>query len=112
MTLDQFISAIGNDQNLDFEDSMQVISDNYDFIATGFQNGELYNEAGQNEGSCKILAFAQIHNLSEQQTLACFGRFYQDVLSTPEGTDHGNIRNFIANGWQGVKFDQVALTAK
>jgi hypothetical protein len=27
------------------------------------------------------------------------------VLATPEGTSHGNIRGFMANGWAGVRLD-------
>ena len=112
MNLTTFVEKIGNDNTLDFEDTMAVIGETYDYQPTGFQNGELRNDAGQNEGSCKIFAFAQLNNLDEKQTLACFGRFYQDVLATPEGTDHGNIRNFMQHGWAGIKFDNPALTAR
>ena len=112
MTLNEFIEQIGQNSALDFEDTMSVISQHYDYTPSGFQNGELFNEAGQNEGSCKIFAFAALNELSEAQTLACFGRFYQDVLNTPEGSDHGNIRNFMSTGWQGIKFDSTALVVK
>ncbi|MAC47041.1 HopJ type III effector protein [Oceanospirillum beijerinckii] len=112
MTLNEFLTQIGENTQLDFEDTIAVISENYDYTPTAFQNGEVNNEAGQNEGSCKIFAFAQLNNLNEQQTLACFGRFYQDVLATPEGTDHGNIRNFMSSGWSGIRFEATALTAR
>ena len=112
MTLNEFLTQIGENTQLDFEDTIAVISGNYDYTPTAFQNGEVNNEAGQNEGSCKIFAFAQLNNLNEQQTLACFGRFYQDVLATPEGTDHGNIRNFMSSGWSGIRFEATALTAR
>ncbi|MBB1488550.1 HopJ type III effector protein [Oceanospirillum sediminis] len=112
MTLNEFIEQIGQNSSLDFEDTMSVISQYYDYTPSGFQNGELFNEAGQNEGSCKIFAFAALNKLSETQTLACFGRFYQDVLNTPEGSDHGNIRNFMSTGWQGIKFDCTVLATK
>ncbi|WP_051560008.1 HopJ type III effector protein [Marinobacterium jannaschii] len=111
-SLAAFLEGIGSDSTLDFEDCMQVISDHYVYSQTGFQNGDLRNEAGQNEGSCKIFAFAQLNNLNKDKTLACFGRFYQDVLNTPEGNDHGNIRNFINTGWDGIAFDSAALTAR
>ena len=69
------------------------------------------NEAGTNEGSCKIFAFAQLHHLSEQATLACFGQYYrEDVLQNPQGNDHGNIRNFIKQGWQGITFESDVLS--
>jgi len=112
MTLNEFLQQLGNNSALDFEDTMQVIADNYQFSATAFTNGEVRNEEGQNEGSCKIFAFAQLNNLDQEKTLLCFGRFYQDVLNTPEGNDHGNIRNFMQSGWDGIKFDGTALTAK
>nr|WP_200810647.1 HopJ type III effector protein [Oceanospirillum multiglobuliferum] len=110
--LNDFLSQIGTDAKLDFEDSIAVISANYDYSPAAFQNGSVQNAAGQNEGSCKIFAFAKLQQLSEAQTLACFGRFYQDVLNTPEGTDHANIRNFMQTGWQGVVFETMPLTAK
>ncbi|PIE25129.1 MAG: type III effector [Neptuniibacter caesariensis] len=111
MNLNDFLSRLDNSTDLDFEDTMQVIADNYSFTATAFSNGNLTNEAGQNEGSCKIFAFAQLNNLDEETTLKCFGRFYKDVLATPEGTDHGNIRNFMRTGWQGIKFASPPLRA-
>lgn len=110
MTLHDFLVQIGNNAALDFEDTMQVIADNYSYTATAFSNGEIQNEAGTNEGSCKIFAFAQLNNLDEEQTLQCFGRFYQDVLNTPEGEDHGNIRNFMKTGWKGITFSGTALS--
>jgi hypothetical protein len=95
-----------------FEQVMQVISDHYNYTPAQFQNGTLLNEESTNEGSCKIFYFAKLNELSEQQTLACFGRYYhEDVLQNPEGNDHGNIRNFIKTGWQGIKFKSVALHA-
>jgi hypothetical protein len=109
MTLNDFLGRIGNDSTLDFEDSIQVIADHYSYTPTAFQNGDVENAAGQNEGSCKIFAFAKLNNLNEAQTLACFGRFYQDVLNTPDGSDHGNIRAFMANGWSGIRFAGEAL---
>ncbi|WP_415888826.1 HopJ type III effector protein [Neptuniibacter sp. SY11_33] len=112
MTLNEFLQQLGNNKQLDFEDTIQVIADNYEFTPTAFTNGDVRNEVGQNEGSCKIFAFAQLNSLDQENTLRCFGRFYQDVLNTPEGDDHGNIRNFMQTGWQGISFDGSALTAK
>ena len=98
------------EQSVEFEQVMQAIKDNYNYQPTSFNNGELVNEAGTNEGSCKIFYFAQLNELSQQQTLACFGRYYRDdVLNNPTGDDHGNIRNFMKTGWQGIKFKAVAL---
>lgn len=100
-------------ENVEFEDVMEVIANNFDYTPTQFTNGDAVNEAGTNEGSCKIFAFAQLAELTPQQTLHCFGRFYrQDVLENPEGEDHGNIRNFMKFGWEQVSFAQAALVAK
>ncbi|TWX56246.1 HopJ type III effector protein [Colwellia hornerae] len=100
-----------NPQQIEFNDVMAVISANYLYQPCTFNNGDLINESGTNEGSCKIFAFAKLHGLSEQATLACFGQYYQkDVLLNPKGTDHANIRNFIKQGWQGINFAGSALS--
>lgn len=114
MTLDAFLKKL-NDQpeSIDFTDTMAVIEATYDFTPVAFTNGEVKNEAGQNSGSCKLFAFAKLNRLSKEQTLACFGAYYRDdVLKHPDGTDHQNIRNFMKYGWEGVKFENMPLTAK
>lgn len=112
ISLADFLVKIKQQQpTIEFEQVMQVIEDNYHYQPTLFTNGELVNEMGTNEGSCKIFYFAQLNKLSSQQTLACFGRYYrEDVLNNPEGNDHGNIRNFMQTGWQGIEFKSAALT--
>lgn len=112
--MEQFLALLASNPNeVMFEQTMQVIDEHFDFTPVSFVNGDTKNQAGQNNGSCKIFAFAQIKELDEQSTLACFGQYYrEDVLKNPEGTDHANIRNFIKYGWQCMKFDGVALTAK
>lgn len=101
-----------NSDEVSFDQVMQVVSDNYSYTPATFSNGDLLNEAGTNEGSCKIFYFAKLNNLTEQQTLACFGRYYhEDVLQNPHGSDHGNIRNFIKTAWQGIEFQSIALEA-
>jgi hypothetical protein len=68
------------------------------------------NQAGSNEGSCKIFAFATTEGLSEAETLACFGKYYrEDVLQNPQVSDHANIRTFMRHGWKGIRFEQSAL---
>ena len=97
-------------QPLVFSEVIAYIEENYHFTPTAFKNGNQYNEAGQNSGSCKIFAFAQLQNLSQAQTLQLFGSYYQDVLNTPEAEDHQNIRNFMISGWNGIAFEGEALT--
>lgn len=114
MTAEELIDLVRQDPSaVEFEQVMQVIDQYYDYIPTRFLNGDIVNEAGENEGSCKIFAFAQIHQLSELETLALFGKYYrEDVLENPTGEDHPNIRNFILDGWLGIRFDLPPLTAK
>ncbi len=96
-----------------FPETIEVIEANYDFTPTAFQNGNTNNAAGTNSGSCKLFAFAQLQNLSQDETLACFGAFYRDeVLGDPEGTNHQNIRNFMVHGWSGIQFEGTALELK
>jgi len=99
-----------NPDTLLFSDCIGHIDKNYLFTPTSFTNGNQHNEAGQNNGSCKIFAFAQLQNLTQQQTLSCFGEYYRlDVLEHPQAEDHQNIRQFIVNGWQGIKFEGYPL---
>ncbi|MEW7281129.1 HopJ type III effector protein [Aquimarina sp. 2201CG1-2-11] len=114
MTITQFIENVKQTPNtIQFQDTMAVIEEHYDFTPTAFTNGETHNEAGQNSGSCKLFSFAKLHNLDTDQTLACFGDYYrEDVLKHPNATDHQNIRNFIQNGWEGISFSGEALSAK
>ncbi|MEP1447388.1 MAG: HopJ type III effector protein [Paraglaciecola sp.] len=46
----------------------------------------MINQAGTNEGSCKIFYFSKLQKLTENQTLALFGSYYRDdVLANPKG---------------------------
>lgn len=107
-----FIQLSTEPDTISFDQSISLIDSLYQFTPAAFKNGDLYNDAGENNGSCKILAFGLLHQLSAPQTLHLFGDYYRAVLDTPKGTDHQNIRNFIRNGWDGVAFDTPALTAK
>lgn len=111
MNLNTFLQQLENaPDSIAFGDTMAVIEASYEFIPAAFKNGELVNEQGQNSGSCKLFAFAQLQGFSPQQTLACFGAYYRDdVLKHPAGTDHQNIRNFMNTGWQGIGFDESPL---
>ncbi len=114
MTSEELVELVRtNPGAVEFDAVMQVIADHYDYVPTRFINGEIDNPAGECEGSCKIFAFAQLHNLSELETLALFGEYYRhDVLENPTGEDHPNIRNFILDGWLAIKFDNPPLQAK
>jgi len=100
-------------ETVQFENTMAIIDANYQFTPCEFSNGDLVNAENQNNGSCKIFAFARLHELPEQQTLHCFGDYYRiDVLENPDGTDHQNIRNFMKLGWAGISFNANPLINK
>ena len=118
MTTDDLLNTIKNHPDkVSFEDVMAYITEHYHYSHARFTNGinhdTVINEAGTNEGSCKIFAFGEITGLTEAETLACFGQYYRDeVLNDPHGDSHANIRSFVKHGWQGIKFDQPALEKK
>lgn len=100
--------------SVEFDDVLALISRYYNYVPTAFRIGSgrdvVLNPAGTNEGSCRIFAFARLHDLDREQTLACFGRYYrEDVLAHPDATDHANIRAFLRHGPAAVAFDGVPL---
>ena len=115
MTTDELIKKINTQSNfINFTEVIEAIKTSYSYTPTRFSNGvggnTVINEAGTNEGSCKIFAFAKLNKLDEKQTLACFGKYYrEDVLGHPDNDDHANIRNFMLHGWEGIKFEGEAL---
>ena len=102
-----------NPEATSFQTTIDVIDSNYNFTPTAFKNGNLVNNLGENNGSCKIISFAKANQLSKETTLALFGKFYfEDVLQNPNANDHQNIRNFIAFGWDGISIETSALKLK
>ena len=114
MTVSEFIEKLKTDaRNVSFEETIAVIDANYSFTPTAFSNGNQINKARENNGSCKIFAFAKLNQLDKLHTLSCFGSYYyQDVLQNPEGIDHQNIRNFMEFGWDGIRFEEEVLELK
>lgn len=116
MSLEQFLNSLQQPEQLktvQFQDTIKVIDQHYEFTPCAFQNGSQHNAAGQNNGSCKILAFALLNGLTTEQALNCFGEYYrQDVLQHPEKDDHQNIRNLIKHGLNGLRFEGKALNLK
>ncbi len=100
-------------QQVSFAGIIEFIDARYQFTPTAFTNGALHNEAGQNNGSCKIFQFALLNNLTKEETLHCFGHYYREhVLDNPNGTDHQNIRNFMVSGFEGLQMEGVALAER
>ena len=112
--LEQFFLQLSTEpETISFAQTIALIDALYDFTPTAFDNGDLHNAAGENNGSCKVFAFAAIHQLSAPQTLQLFGDYYRiDVLPEVKGDNHPNIRNFIRTGWDGISFSATALTEK
>jgi len=106
MKLDDFLTQLDkNPESIEFNNTIAVIDANYDYTPIAFTNGEVSNAAGKNEGSCKILAFARLNELSVILTLHCFGDYFrEEVLKNPDGDTHQNIRQLIKNGFDGAKF--------
>jgi len=100
------------ENSIEFKSVIEFIETYYQHQPTAFKNGDVFNEATQNQGSAKVFAFAQINNLNKEDTLYLFAEHYRSVLNNPDGTDHQNIRQFMANGWPGVVFEGKALLAK
>ncbi|MEI7867744.1 MAG: HopJ type III effector protein [Candidatus Methylumidiphilus sp.] len=110
MPLDQFLAHVKSGGKVSFQDSIAVIAANYHYTPTRFVNGDVVNEAGTNEGSCKLFYFGKLHGLNVGQTLALFGDYYwKDVLEHPDATNHANIRSFMQQGWEGVAYEGEAL---
>lgn len=114
MNIDTFLDRLNDKpESITFEDTMAVIDANFQFTPTGFTNGSQVNAADENNGSCKLFAFAKRVGLTEAQTLICFGDYYRkDVMNNPRGEDHANIRNFMDTGWSGVRFDADPLSVQ
>ena len=117
MSISDFLERVRGLEPISFAETMAVIGEYYDYQACEFSNGKddelLVNKAGSNEGSCRIFAFAQLHQLNRQETLNLFGDYYRvEVLANADGKDHQNIRNFMKYGWEGIAFKGNALSAR
>ena len=99
-------------ESLQFADVMAMIDAHYDHTPTAFTNGQAINQATENQGSAKVFSFARIHGLSEDETLMCFAEHFRAVNANPAGHDHQNIRQFMANGWEGIQLPNHCLTSK
>jgi hypothetical protein len=111
MTLNELLQQLELKQIV-FKDVLAHIEENYNYTASAFTNGMQENGATENQGSARVFYFAKLNNLSAEDTLTLFAEHFDAVLSTPDGSDHQNIRQFLANGWDAVQFDIAVLTEK
>lgn len=95
-----------------FKDVLAHIDELYIYKTSAFKNGLQNNAENENQGSVRVLFFAQLNELSKEDTLLLFAEHYDAVLNTPDGTDHQNIRQFQLNGWDAVSFSNDVLTLK
>ena len=113
LNIETFIARLRQPGEITFEETMTVIDTAYRHTPTAFTNGigdeMVSNSPDENQGSCKLFAFAQLHQLSQAETLACFGQHYRHVLDDSGGSSHANIRAFMKHGWKGVNFDGTPL---
>lgn len=118
MNLKSLKEALKNHpETIEFNDVIALISEHYTYTPFAFDNGLgsdiVKNAAGTNEGSCKVFAFADDQNLTEEETPFLFGRYYiEEVLQQPESDNHANIRSFLKYGWEGITFYGPILVAK
>ncbi|KAL7509237.1 hypothetical protein ACHAXN_006261 [Cyclotella atomus] len=100
--------------SLMFQEFIDLCDEQYEYGLIEFKNGDIVNKPGENDGSAKVLSYAALANFDKEMTLKLWGQYYRDVLATPDGNDHQNIRNFMKYGWDGVDFSAngIALTKK
>ena len=75
MTESQLIEQLENTpENVEFDQVISIIAENYNYQPTSFTNGVddnmAINEAGTNEGSCKLFSFGLLNQLSDTEMLA------------------------------------------
>lgn len=105
-----------NSNTVEFSETLALVEKWYDLTPSAFTNGLDKNKAenaqGTNEGSLKVFALGRLNGFTPEQTLACFGEHYRDVLNTPDGDDHQNIRQFMIHSWPGIRFVSAPLLLK
>jgi hypothetical protein len=113
MNTQQYLEQLKSGDEMKFSDFIDLIDNEYTFVPTAFTNGGLANKDDENQGSAKVFCFGLMHELSEYESLKCFGEHYQNVLETlADSTTHLNIRNFMRRGWKGISINVEALTKK
>lgn len=106
--LKDFLNSLESPQH-SIAATLAFIDNHYLYQPQAFTNGSVQNSADENQRSCKILGLALLEGLSNQQVLLAFGEFYRQVLATPDGNDHANIRQLMQTGLEQVSFDNPPL---
>ena len=95
-----------------FSDFIAMLDSCYTAKPISFKNGDLMNNLGENAATAKLLSFAALADLSDDETVLLWCEHYRSVAETPQDTDHQNIRNFMKYGMAGVDMEEVCLTRK
>lgn len=106
-----FLSSI-EEQNHMFSSTMSFIDEWYSVTSTAFNNGSVFNQANENQGSAKVLGLGVDLELSAEQVLRCFGEHYRDVLATPDAQNHFNLRRLLNDGLCDISFETFPLKRK
>ena len=77
---------------MELVDVLDVIKENYDY-GVGLQKRRFEKLREENQGRGCLLAWAVRNQLSSDETLRCFGKYYTDL--DPDGDDHQNIRAIL-----------------
>ena len=113
MNADALLAALRANPDYPFARVLASIESGWTYTPTAFDNGldddRVHNAAGENAGSCKVFAWALLQGLNQDDTLSLFAEHYRQVLATPDGQDHANIRTFMRHGWDGIHFHGQAL---
>lgn len=113
MTLKELLATLHTTpKTLVFAEVIDTIESEFDYTPSAFTNGKTHSQANENQGSCKVFAFAHQAGLSEAHTLRLFAEHYVDVLADENGSSHQNIRAFMKSGWKGVSFEHKNVLKK
>ncbi|MBU2864354.1 HopJ type III effector protein [Reinekea forsetii] len=113
MTLKELLAVLHtNPESLVFSQVLEAIDSEFEFTPSAFTNGKVHSQASENQGSCKVFAFANQAGLSQAHTLKLFAEHYTEVLENVNGTSHQNIRAFMKSGWKGISFEKKNVLVK
>ena len=59
-----------------FEEVIEIIDTHYEYGLIEFKNGDILNQAGENEGSAKVLSYAALSDLDKETTLKVSTDYY------------------------------------
>lgn len=107
---DELLQAIKRPEH-QFAETLAFIQRWFVVQPSAFVNNGLENSATENQGSCQVLALAELLALTAEQCLLCFGEHYRQLANYPSDS-HLNIRQIVARGLQEIRFDTFPLTFK